>query len=245
MVAQVACIHAQGFGINFVPLHHIVAKAPCIARGTMLKPGSSPGFFSFGCTRIFLFLDTKKRPKLLKFGRFVYIFVYVLRKTLIFKVYCGERGIRTPGGLTLNGFQDRRNRPLCHLSENPSGFSRTIFCISSAERTRFELVVENNPYDSLANCWFQPLTHLSSGSLLRVQRYIRYFSLPNFLGCFFAVIFHNICKSLSVSGGCGTLWLRSFAMRQILSMFAYASRQSRPNQVWMLCARFALSYGEK
>lgn len=34
-------------------------------------------------------------------------------------------------------------------------------------------------------------------------------------------------------------------MRQILSMFAYASRQSRPYQVWMLCARFALSYGEK
>ena len=174
------------------------------------------------------------------------------RKALIYRDFLcfailssGERGIRTPGGLTLNGFQDRRNRPLCHLSENPSDFSRTIFCISSAERTRFELVVENNPYDSLANCWFQPLTHLSSGSLLRVQRYIRYFSLPNFLGCFFAVIFHNICKSLSVSGGCGTLWLRSFAMRQILSMFAYASRQSRPNQVWMLCARFALSYGEK
>ena len=95
MVAQVACIHAQGFGINFVPLHHIVAKAPCIARGTMLKPGSSPGFFRLVCTRIFLFLDTKKRPKLLKFGRFVYIFVYVLRKTLIFKVYCGETGIRT------------------------------------------------------------------------------------------------------------------------------------------------------
>ena len=159
--------------------------------------------------------------------------------------FSGERGIRTPGPVKINGFQDRRIRPLCHLSENPSGFSRTIFCISSAERTRFELVVENNPYDSLANCWFQPLTHLSSGSLLRVQRYIRYFSLPNFLGCFFAVIFHNICKSLSVSGGGGTLWLRSFAMRQILSMFAYASRQSRPNQVWMLCARFALSYGEK
>ena len=117
MVAQVACIHAQGFGINFVPLHHIVAKAPCIARGTMLKPGSSPGFFSFGCTRIFLFLDIKKRPKLLKFGRFVYIFVYVLRKTLIFKVYCGETGIRTPGTSRYNGFQDRRNRPLCHLSK--------------------------------------------------------------------------------------------------------------------------------
>ena len=28
----------------------------------------------------------------------------------------GERGIRTPGPFTVNGFQDRRNRPLCHLS---------------------------------------------------------------------------------------------------------------------------------
>jgi hypothetical protein len=28
----------------------------------------------------------------------------------------GELGIRTPGGLTLNGFQDRRIRPLCQLS---------------------------------------------------------------------------------------------------------------------------------
>ena len=32
------------------------------------------------------------------------------------KIFCGERGIRTPGGLTLNGFQDHRIRPLCHLS---------------------------------------------------------------------------------------------------------------------------------
>ena len=53
---------------------------------------------------------------MLKFGRFVYIFVYVLRKTLIFKVYCGERGIRTPGTSQFNGFQDRRDRPLRHLS---------------------------------------------------------------------------------------------------------------------------------
>ena len=121
MVAQVACIHAQGFGINFVPLHHIVAKTPCIARGTMLKPGDEPGFFSFGCTWIFLFLDIKKRPKLLKFGRFVYIFVYVLHKTLIFKVYCGERGIRTPGASQHDGFQDRCNRPLYHLSNTLSG----------------------------------------------------------------------------------------------------------------------------
>ena len=28
----------------------------------------------------------------------------------------GEKGIRTPGAFQLSGFQDRRNRPLCHLS---------------------------------------------------------------------------------------------------------------------------------
>ena len=31
-------------------------------------------------------------------------------------VYCRERGIRTPGPVTVSGFQDRRNRPLCQLS---------------------------------------------------------------------------------------------------------------------------------
>ena len=38
------------------------------------------------------------------------------RNYLIYTLYCGERGIRTPGGVTLNGFQDRRDRPLRHLS---------------------------------------------------------------------------------------------------------------------------------
>ena len=36
---------------------------------------------------------------------------------LIFSVYCGETGIRTPDTSQYNGFQDRRNRPLCHLSK--------------------------------------------------------------------------------------------------------------------------------
>ncbi len=40
---------------------------------------------------------------------------------------CGEGGIRTPGGLTLNGFQDRRNRPLCHLSLNRAAKLRILF----------------------------------------------------------------------------------------------------------------------
>ena len=38
----------------------------------------------------------------------------------------GETGIRTPGASQHNGFQDRRNRPLCHLSKTPSG-STSIF----------------------------------------------------------------------------------------------------------------------
>ena len=31
-------------------------------------------------------------------------------------ILSGKRGIRTPGTLQYFGFQDRRNRPLCHLS---------------------------------------------------------------------------------------------------------------------------------
>ena len=37
--------------------------------------------------------------------------------TVTLKPLCGERGIRTPGALQLNGFRDRHNRPLCHLSD--------------------------------------------------------------------------------------------------------------------------------
>ncbi len=40
-------------------------------------------------------------------------------------MYCGERGIRTPGGVTLNGFQDRRIRPLCHFSLTKCIFTNT------------------------------------------------------------------------------------------------------------------------
>ena len=38
----------------------------------------------------------------------------------------GERGIRTPGASQLNGFQDRRNRPLCHLSFVGSNFRFSV-----------------------------------------------------------------------------------------------------------------------
>jgi hypothetical protein len=35
---------------------------------------------------------------------------------LFWGLLCGGRGIRTPGPVTVNGFQDRRIRPLCHPS---------------------------------------------------------------------------------------------------------------------------------
>ena len=88
---------------------YIVAK-PGVAPGTMLKPGYCRASFIIG---IALAYGHKKSPKN---GAFVYKSVYKFCKSLIFKVYCGERGIRTPGTSQFNGFQDRRNRPLCHLS---------------------------------------------------------------------------------------------------------------------------------
>ncbi len=41
----------------------------------------------------------------------------ILKLSLEVETWCGERGIRTPGTLPYNGFQDRRIRPLCHFSE--------------------------------------------------------------------------------------------------------------------------------
>ena len=49
-------------------------------------------------------------------GLFGFLFGCLFCKSLIFNTYCGEIGIRTPGTSQFNGFQDRRNRPLCHLS---------------------------------------------------------------------------------------------------------------------------------
>ena len=50
---------------------------------------------------------------------------------------CGERGIRTPGTSRYNGFQDRRIRPLCHLSERDK--SRINFQIA---KTFFKKKIE-------------------------------------------------------------------------------------------------------
>ena len=49
-------------------------------------------------------------------------------ETFVSGFCCGERGIRTPGPVTVNSFQDCRIRPLCHFSNK----SRTQLLIASA-----------------------------------------------------------------------------------------------------------------
>ena len=54
--------------------------------------------------------------------------VLIYRDFLCFAILSsGETGIRTPGASQHNGFQDRRNRPLCHLSK--TSFSRSAFLL--------------------------------------------------------------------------------------------------------------------
>ena len=64
-----------------------------------------------------------------------------------------------------------------------------------------------NPYGSLANCWFQPLTHpskkdpravnLGASPRLRVQRYYLFLNPPNFYATFFRKSYLNAITSLS------------------------------------------------
>ena len=112
---------------------YIVAK-PGVAPGTMLKLGYCRASFIIG---IALAYGHKKSPKN---GAFVYKSVYKFCKSLIFKVYCGEGGIRTPGTSQYNGFQDRRNRPLCHLSRTPS---EVLYFSKAMQRYRFFLNMQS------------------------------------------------------------------------------------------------------
>ena len=50
-------------------------------------------------------------------------------------LFSGETGIRTPGTSRYNGFQDRRNRPLCHLSK--TSLSEVLFVKSGAKVRRY------------------------------------------------------------------------------------------------------------
>ena len=67
------------------------------------------GFYSIKCAQNLSFLALSQQPLGNKKGcKSVYA---------IYTLLGGERGIRTPGALPHNGFQDRRIRPLCHFSK--------------------------------------------------------------------------------------------------------------------------------
>ena len=52
----------------------------------------------------------------------------------------GETGIRTPGTSRYNGFQDRRNRPLCHLSKTSF---EVLYLSKAMQRYRFFLNMQS------------------------------------------------------------------------------------------------------
>ena len=56
------------------------------------------------------------------------------------QIFCGETGIRTPGTSRYNGFQDRRNRPLCHLSK--TSFQK-CFLLKALQRYDFILNMQD------------------------------------------------------------------------------------------------------
>lgn len=55
--------------------------------------------------------------------------------------FSGEGGIRTPGTSQYNGFQDRRNRPLCHLSKTPLS---EVLSVESGAKVRIIFKSANN-----------------------------------------------------------------------------------------------------
>ena len=65
--------------------------------------------------------------------------VLIYRDFLCFAILSsGETGIRTPGASQHNGFQDRRNRPLCHLSK--TSFSRSASLLKRCKGNTFFLI---------------------------------------------------------------------------------------------------------
>jgi hypothetical protein len=58
----------------------------------------------------------------------------------------GERGIRTPGPVTVNGFQDRRIRPLCHLSGAKIGAGGLIAKKRCSQKQHRSLMINGFPH---------------------------------------------------------------------------------------------------
>ena len=84
--------------------------------------------------------------------------VLIYRDFLCFAILSsGETGIRTPGTSRYNGFQDRRNRPLCHLSK--TSFSRSTSLSSGAKVQIIFNSANILPVFSRINCIFASMIY--------------------------------------------------------------------------------------
>ena len=84
--------------------------------------------------------------------------VLIYRDFLCFAILSsGETGIRTPGTSQYNGFQDRRNRPLCHLSK--TSFSRSTSLLSGAKVQIIFNSANILPVFSRINCIFASMIY--------------------------------------------------------------------------------------
>ena len=84
---------------------------------------------------------------------------------MTYKAYCGERGIRTPGGVTLNSFQDCRIRPLCHFS-NSGGKYKTLFLFI---KTLSVFNFKKKPSKKRKNLYFQYFFFLQNKLLFHFE----------------------------------------------------------------------------
>ena len=90
----------------------------------------------FLCFDMLIFATHQKRKNPRK--------ILIYRDFLCFTILSsGETGIRTPGASQHNGFQDRRNRPLCHLSK--TSFSRSAFLLKRCKDSASFFNSQTNP----------------------------------------------------------------------------------------------------
>ena len=94
------------------------------------------------------------------------------RNSLIYTLVCGERGIRTPGPVKVNGFQDRRDRPLCHLSSVPPNGAKAFVPISFAKVIKVMERGINFPRKTYIHFTQKVYTYRTISIYLLLKRYI-------------------------------------------------------------------------
>ena len=112
----------------------------------------------------------------------------------------GVTNLRNSLIFSLSGQKDSNLRPpapkagaLAGLRHTPKKKTMQPSSFFFAEKGGFEPPVPLAGYDSLANCWFQPLTHLSSA--VNCGAKVGFFPLPTSI--FYHFFLQKICYSLN------------------------------------------------